>query len=67
MTFAQSAGRLAGMAGAALGWSPDRFWAATPAELASVVNALAGAGGGAAAAPPDAAMLAQLKEAFPDG
>ena len=33
MTFAEAAARLAGMAGAVLGWSPDRFWRATPAEL----------------------------------
>ena len=57
------AARLAGMAGAALGWSPDAFWRATPAELAHVVRALAGDDGDA---PPDAATIARLKEAFPD-
>lgn len=34
MTFAASAARLAGLAARALGWRPDEFWAATPAELA---------------------------------
>lgn len=62
--FSESAGRLAGFAGAVLGWSPDAFWRATPAELASVVAAIAGEGGDA---PPDPATLARLKEAFPDG
>lgn len=65
MTFAEAAERLAGIAGVALGWSPDAFWAATPAELAALAGALRGAT--ATAAPPDAATLAQLKEAFPDG
>jgi uncharacterized phage protein (TIGR02216 family) len=62
-TFARAAGRLAGQAGAVLGWSPDAFWAATPAELAAVVAALAGE----AADPPDATTIARLREAFPDG
>jgi hypothetical protein len=30
------------MAGALLGWRPDEFWAATPAELAAVLTAMAG-------------------------
>ena len=63
-TFADAAARLAGFAGAMLGWSPDAFWRATPAELAGVVRALAGDG---AAPPPDAQTIANLMEAFPDG
>ena len=59
-----SAARLAGMAGAVLGWSPDAFWHATPAELAAVVGALTGEKG---TAPPDQATIARLKELFPDG
>jgi tail assembly chaperone len=54
--FAASAARLAGLAGALLGWRPDDFWRATPAELAAVLGAMAaaarsvaGAGAGAAA------------------
>ncbi|MBA4772079.1 MAG: phage tail assembly chaperone [Sphingomonas sp.] len=62
-TFADSARRLAGMAAAMLGWSPDAFWRATPAELASVVAALAGD----APSPPDRAEIAALIKAFPDG
>ncbi|WP_267387541.1 phage tail assembly chaperone [Sphingomonas sp. GC_Shp_3] len=61
--FALAAGRLAGLAGVAFGWSPDRFWNATPAELAALVAVLAGEG----VAPPDAATIRTLQEAFPDG
>ena len=63
MNFAERAGRLAGMAGAVLGWPPDRFWAATPAELAAVVRAVTGE----AEAPVDAATLGRMREACPDG
>lgn len=67
-SFAATAGRLAGFAGAVLRWSPDAFWRATPAELAAVVAALAGAGAGAGdAAPADAATIARMREEFPDG
>jgi uncharacterized phage protein (TIGR02216 family) len=48
-----------------LGWRPDTFWAATPAELRAIVAALAGED--ARVTPPDAQMIARLKEAFPDG
>jgi len=63
--FAEASVRLAGLAGAVLGWSPDVFWGATPAELAAVVRVLAGES--AAVAPPDAATIARLQEVFPDG
>lgn len=56
--------RLAGFAGAALGWAPDTFWCATPADLAAVVAVLTGEN---APPPPDAATIARLQEAFPDG
>ena len=63
-TFSDGAVRLAGFAGVALGWTPDGFWRATPAELAAVVAALTGE---ADMAPPDATTIAQLRKAFPDG
>ncbi|GAM02529.1 MULTISPECIES: phage tail assembly chaperone [Sphingomonas] len=65
MTFAEAAARLAGMAGAVLGWSPDRFWRATPAELQGIVTAMAG--GGEGGDPPSPATLARLREMYPDG
>lgn len=64
-SFAEAAHRLAGRAGAALGWGPARFWAATPAELCAVADALAGDGD--AGAPPDAETLARLRREHPDG
>lgn len=62
--FSDAAGRLAGLAGALLGWRPDEFWRATPAELGAVLGALSGDGG---AAPVSRDELARLKEMFPDG
>jgi uncharacterized phage protein (TIGR02216 family) len=49
--------------GLTLGWTPDIFWAATPAEIAALVQAAAGDA-------PEALGsrdLARLMEAFPDG
>lgn len=60
--FSDGAARLAGLAGALLGWRPDDFWTATPAELAAVILALAGDGPAA-----DAGDVARLMERFPDG
>ncbi len=65
MTFAEAAARLAGMAGAVLGWSPDRFWRATPAELQRIVTAMTG--GREGGDPPSPATLARLREMYPDG
>lgn len=60
--FSIAAGRLAGLAGALLGWRPDEFWAATPMELNAVLAAIAGG-------PPVASQddLTRLREMFPDG
>jgi uncharacterized phage protein (TIGR02216 family) len=58
-----AAARLAGFAAVVLGWSPDAFWRATPAELASVVAVLAGD----APQPLGAGDVAALMEVFPDG
>ncbi|WP_066520144.1 phage tail assembly chaperone [Sphingobium cloacae] len=43
--FAGRAARLAGIAGWLLGWQPDEFWRATPAELAAVLKAARGEDG----------------------
>ena len=64
LEFSDAAGRLAGMAGALLGWRPDEFWLATPAELAAVLAALTGGG---RTVPVTGDELARLKEMFPDG
>lgn len=48
MNFAAAANRLAGVAGRSLGWTPDVFWGATPAELAAIANSGPEAPGGGA-------------------
>jgi hypothetical protein len=64
-TFGAAASRLAGLAGVLLGWRPQDFWAATPAELAAVLAVMGGA------TPSDDPLasgdLARLMELFPDG
>lgn len=40
--FAERARRLSGFAIRALGWTPDVFWRATPAELAAIFDAPGG-------------------------
>lgn len=62
--FSEAARRLAGLAGALLGWRPDEFWRTTPAELASVIEALAG---GRAQEGMSRGELERLERMFPDG
>jgi uncharacterized phage protein (TIGR02216 family) len=60
--FSESASRLAGLAGALLGWRPGEFWRATPAELEAVLGAMMGR-------EPEAASrsdLERLMQRFPD-
>lgn len=64
-TFAGMAGRLAGLSGALLGWRPDDFWAATPAELAAILAAASGEG--EADDPLAPGDFARLMEQYPDG
>ena len=60
--FSEGAARLAGLAGALLGWRPDEYWAATPAELIAILAAMAGG-----EPPASADDLTRLKEMYPDG
>jgi uncharacterized phage protein (TIGR02216 family) len=60
--FSEAAARLAGLAGALLGWRPDEFWRSTPAELGAVLEAMAGPGEAQASR----ADLSRLMERFPD-
>lgn len=64
--FSAGAARLAGLAGALFGWRPADFWTVTPAELASLFTAMAGEVGAGATAGADGAVLARLKEMWPD-
>lgn len=62
-TFTESASRLAGAAGWMLGWNPEEFWRATPAELAAVLGAAGESSGGAVTR----YTVETLQERFPDG
>ena len=62
MSFADSALKLAGQTALLLGWRPDDFWNATPADLATILSALSPSGDAA-----DGATLSQLMKVFPDG
>lgn len=37
MTFAETAARLSGLVPRLMGWAPETFWNATPAELAAIL------------------------------
>jgi uncharacterized phage protein (TIGR02216 family) len=60
MTFGEAAAKLFGAASSLLGWRPDEFWNATPAELATALNV------DEAADLPDLATIEELKRRFPD-
>ncbi|MFY9351018.1 MAG: phage tail assembly chaperone [Sphingobium sp.] len=64
--FADAAVRLAGVAGWLLGWRPEEFWRATPAELAAVLGAAGGEGEAEAGAGVDGAELRRLMGVMPD-
>ena len=60
-SFGESASRLSGASTFLLGWRPDDFWSATPAELATALSLFeAGIDG------PDPDSIAALKQRFPD-
>ena len=59
--FGEAAARLCGPAAMLLGWRPNEFWEATPAELAIALNLW-----GAQADTPDLATIEELKRRFPD-
>ena len=62
MSFAQAACKLAGQTAMLLGWRPNDFWHATPAELATILAAFKPEGDAA-----NGTTLTQLMEQFPDG
>ena len=59
--FGDAASRLCSGASTLLGWRPDEFWNATPAELA-----LALCPPDETAGPPDATTIDALRRRFPD-
>jgi hypothetical protein len=62
MRFEAAARRAARVAAVTLGWRPDDFWAATPADLRTALG-LDDAGD---EAPVTAAVLARMMEGCPD-
>jgi uncharacterized phage protein (TIGR02216 family) len=62
--FTRTATRLAGLTGALLGWRPDEFWQATPAELATIIDALTQRT--PLTEPPSQASIKALMEMYPD-
>ena len=59
--FGLAARRLAGMAAQLLGWTPDTFWNATPAELCDALMPA-----GEAGEPPSKQAIDALMARFPD-
>lgn len=52
-----------GAAALLLGWRPNEFWSATPAELAAALRGVPGGGG---AEPPGRGEIERLLAKFPD-
>lgn len=59
--FGEAATRLCGAASVLLGWRPDEFWNATPAEFGLALQPPS-----PAADVPDASTIEALKRRFPD-
>lgn len=62
MTFGEVAARLAAHTALTLGWRPDDFWGATPAELLGILQVVAGDN----EAPPSANEIQTMMALFPD-
>ncbi|MEQ1552100.1 phage tail assembly chaperone [Sphingorhabdus sp.] len=62
MSFAETARMLAGQTALLLGWRPDDYWNATPAELMAILNTMPRPDEDAA----DSSMLSALMQQFPD-
>jgi Phage tail assembly chaperone protein, TAC len=63
VNFADNALQLCGQCALLLGWRPDEFWKATPAELACILQAVTAQ----QETPPDAVDIKKMMELFPDG
>lgn len=62
MTFGETALRLSAICALQLGWRPDEFWNATPAELVCILQIADGDD----AAPPNSNEIQKLMSLFPD-
>jgi hypothetical protein len=59
--FGEAAARLSGAASSLLGWRPEEFWSATPAELALAIQPVPTLDA------PDLKTIEVLRQRFPDG
>jgi uncharacterized phage protein (TIGR02216 family) len=59
--FGEAAARLSGAASLLLGWRPEEFWNATPAELALAMSFFEGTPDA-----PDSKTIEELRRRFPD-
>ena len=59
--FGCAAARLCAAASTLLGWRPDEFWSATPAELATALTFFTSEAGG-----PGPGTIEALRKRFPD-
>jgi hypothetical protein len=62
MTFGETAQRLSAICALQLGWRPNEFWNATPAELVCILQIADGDD----AAPPNPNEIQNLMSLFPD-
>lgn len=60
MRFGERAAMLSGLAARLLGWRPDEFWRATPAEMAAAFQT-------EMIEPVASTEFQRLREMFPDG
>ena len=65
--FADSVLIAARVATGVLGWSPERFWGATPAELLTAIEGRFGDVAGCVVVPLASGDLRRMQERFPDG
>ncbi|MEW4468375.1 phage tail assembly chaperone [Parasphingorhabdus sp. JC815] len=63
--FRTCAAQLAGVVPAIIGWTPDQYWHATPAELAAILTALSPAGD--SARPLNKSEMEKLKDTLENG
>ncbi|WP_108811146.1 phage tail assembly chaperone [Sphingorhabdus sp. Alg231-15] len=66
--FRASAAHCAGIVPTVLGWTPDQYWSATPAELTAILYVVSAASPGSQTAEPlSRTQLEKLKETFSYG
>ncbi len=66
--FSTAAAHLAGLIPATIGWTPNQYWNATPAELAAILMAMSASGPVHQSTQPlDKTQLEKLKDTLSNG